>query len=219
MFFKNRTEAGILLAQALKKYKNKNVVIYAMPRGGVVTAVEIARQLNAPLDLIITRKIGHSYNPEYAIAAVAENGHIVGSPDQLKSIDENWLKEEIRHQRAEVKRRREKYLQGKKEISAKDKIAILVDDGVATGLTIRVGILELRHHHPKKIVIAVPVLPKKTAAILQKEADEIVALDIPSDDEFLGAIGAYYNEFSQIEDEEVIKILKTYNEERKANLK
>lgn len=210
MYFKDRTEAGRLLALKLKKYKNKDAVVYALPRGGVVTAVEVAKYLNAPLDLIITRKIGHPYQPEYAIAATAENGHIVGTQRELKSVDEKWLKQEIERQRLEAKRRREKYLQGKPEVPVKEKIAILVDDGIATGLTMLAGIMELKHRHPKKIIVAVPVIPQTTAGVLKKEADEIIALDIPPDEAFLGAIGAYYAKFPSIEDEEVINTLKTY---------
>lgn len=215
MYFKDRAEAGRLLAYKLKKYEGKNVVVYALPRGGVITALEIAKYLNAPLDLIITRKIGHPYNPEYAIAATAENGHIVGTERELKSVDEEWLKEEIERQRFEAKRRREKYLQGKAEVPVEGKIAILVDDGIATGLTMRVGIMELKHRHPKKIVVAVPIVPKTTAARLKDEAEELVSLDIPSDDAFLGAVGAYYGEFSPVEDEEVIAVLKAYEKKQK----
>lgn len=212
MYFRNRTETGKLLAKALRKYKGKDVVVYALPRGGVVVAVEVARELRAPLDLIITRKIGHPHQPEYAIAAIAENGYVVGVQKELESVDQEWLKEEIERQRKEAKRRREKYLQGKPEIQVAGKIAILVDDGIATGLTMRVGIMELSHRHPKKIVVAVPVVSKTTAEILKKEAGggEIVALDIPLDDVFLGAVGAYYDEFFPVEDEEVMSILKTY---------
>src|SRR3989344_4029036 len=191
MYFKDRPEAGRLLARALKKYKGKDVIVYALPRGGVVTALEIARYLHAPLDLIIARKIGHPYSPEYAIAAIAENGHIVSERGELASVDEKWLTEAIERERQEVTRRRKKYLKKIKEISAKGKIAILVDDGVATGLTLRVGIVELIHRHPKKIVVAVPVIQKSTANIIKAEADELVTLQRPSDDKFLGAVGAY----------------------------
>ncbi len=219
MFFKDRQEAGKLLAQKLKKYKGKDVVVYALPRGGVVTAVEIAKYLDAPLDLIISRKIGHPYNPEYAIAAVAENGDLIGSKEELELVDKEWLRKEIEHQRLEAKRRREKYLAGRKEITAEGKIAILVDDGVATGLTMRAGIRELLHRRPKKIVVAVPVIPSTTAEIIKNEVGELVALEIPSDNEFLGSVGAYYEDFSPVEDEEVITILKTYDKQRKDKAK
>ncbi len=220
MYFRNRTEAGMLLAKALKKYKGKDIVVYALPRGGVVVAVEIARELHAALDLIITRKIGHPYQPEYAIAAIAENGHIVGEKKDLRALDQEWLQEETERQKNEAKRRREKYLQGRVKIPVKGKIAILVDDGIATGLTMRAGIMELKHRHPKRIVVAVPVVPKSTADILKKEArGELVALEIPSDDAFQGAVGAYYDEFFPVEDEEVIATLKSYENEQKSGFK
>lgn len=181
--------------------------MYAFPRGGVVTAIPIAKFLHVPLDLIIARKISHPDNPEYAIAATAENGHIVGTRSEMTSIDKEWLEEEIERQRQEAARRRKKYLQGREMISPVGKIAILVDDGVATGLTIRVGILELKHHKPLKLVVAVPVVSKSTAEVFKTEADELVALEIPTDDNFLGAVSAYYESFPQVEDEEVIRIL------------
>lgn len=207
MHFKDRIGAGRLLAQALKKYRDKDVVVYALPRGGVVTALEIAKYLHAPLDLIITRKISHPYNPEYAIAAIAENGHIEGTDGVLKSIDEDWFKEQIKKQRQEAARRRVKYLHGRDSLSSEGKIAILVDDGVATGLTLRVGIIELRHHNPLRLVVAVPVVPQSVAKILRTQADELVALAVPTDDTFLGAVGAYYDSFAQVDDQRVMKIL------------
>lgn len=215
MRFTDRTEAGQLLADKLKKYKDKDIVVYALPRGGVVTALEIAKYLDAPLDLVITRKIGHPYQPEYAIAAVAENGHIVGTQSELESVDKKWLKEEIERQKQEAKRRRKKYLAGREKREVHGKVAILVDDGIATGLTMRAGIKELQHRHPKKIVIAVPVIPQSTSAVLKKEKSEVIALDVPPDDKFLGAVGSYYEDFSPVEDEEVIAILKTYDKQRK----
>mgnify|MGYP001564952139 CR=1 FL=1 len=207
MYFANRAEAGRLLAQKLSIYKGKDVVVYALPRGGVVTAIEIGKYLEAPVDLIIVRKIGHPAAPEYAIAAIAEDGHMVGSEDELSLLDPGWLEEEKNRQRAEAKRRREKYLAGRAPISAKGKVAILVDDGVATGLTLRVGIVELRHCHPGRLVVAVPVIPKSTATLLRSEVDEVVALEIPEEGAFLGAVGAYYDDFSPVEDEEVIELM------------
>lgn len=205
--FKDRSDAGKLLAQALKKYKNQDVVIYALPRGGVVTAYEIAKYLHAPLDLIIARKIGHPQNMEYAIAATAENGHIVGEERELKNVDKKWLEDAIKEQRDEAARRRLKYLGDRPEISIRGKIAILVDDGVATGLTMRVGILELRHKKPKKIIMAVPVIPRSTADALSHDVDELVALEIAPESKFKGAVGSYYDEFPQVEDSRVVAIL------------
>lgn len=204
MLFKDRAEAGKRLAIALKKYRGEDVVIYALPRGGVVTAVEIAKYLSSPLDLIITRKIGHPNQPEYAIAATAENGHIVGSSEEINAVDKRWFKNEVEKERKEAERRREKYLKGRKEVSAKGKIAILVDDGIATGLTMRVAIKELKHRDPKKIVVAVPVVPKETANIIRKEADELIALVEPRN---LYAIGEWYESFPQVTDDEVTSLM------------
>lgn len=213
MYFKNRQEAGNLLAKKFKKYIGKDVVVYGMPRGGVITALEIAKYLHASFDLIITRKIGHPLQPEYAIGAVDENEHLIGTKRELETVDQNWLKQEIKKQRAEARRRREIYLKERLKIPLKDKIAILVDDGIATGLTLRVGILEIKDQKPQKIIIAVPVAPKSTAVVIGSEVDEFVALDTPDDSQFLGSIGAYYEEFSPIEDKEVISAIKQYDKE------
>lgn len=207
MLFANRAEAGRLLAEKLSHYQGKDVVVYALPRGGVVTAVEIGLCLNAPVDLITARKIGHPAAPEFAIAAIAEDGHMVGSEEELALVDPVWLEGAKEHQRAEARRRREKYLGGRAPISAKGKVAILVDDGVATGLTLRMGIVEIRHCHPERLVVAVPVVPKSTAMLLRSEVDELVALEIPEEHAFLGAVGAYYQDFSPVLDAEVIALL------------
>jgi predicted phosphoribosyltransferase len=207
MMFADRAEAGRLLARALSGYIGKDVVVYALPRGGVVTAVEIGRSLHAPIDLVIVRKIGHPSQREYAIAAIAEDGHMLGSERELAAVDPAWLEREKERQRAEAQRRRKTYLGGRAAIPAEGKVAILVDDGVATGLTMRVGILELQHRHPRKLVVAVPILPKSTADRIRSEVDELVALDTPEDSEYLGAVGAYYDDFSPVEDEEVIALM------------
>ncbi|MCX6990057.1 MAG: phosphoribosyltransferase family protein [Chlamydiae bacterium] len=207
MLFKNRQDAGNQLSQLLKKYKNMDVVVYALPRGGVPVAAEISKFLHAPIDLLFAHKIGHPHQPEYAIAAVSESGHMVGpSPDLLLSIGNKWVESEKEHQIKEIKRKREKYLRGRKRISVENKIAILVDDGMATGLTMQVGIKELKDFHPKKIVVAVPVTPKSTAGLIKAMVDDFVGIEI-DDYHFLGAVGAYYEEFKQVEDEEVIQIL------------
>ena len=210
---KDRKEAGEMLANALRNYVDKDVIVYALPRGGVIPAIEIARALRSPLDLIIVRKIGHPHQPEYAVAAVAENGDLIGSEEELIKLNKVWLKAEVEAQRQEAKRRREKYLQGKFPLSAQGKIAILVDDGIATGLTIRIAIQELKRQQPQKIIVAVPVAPKSVAEYLNSQVDEIAMLDIPEDLDYLGAVGAYYHSFPQVEDEEVITLMKFYEKE------
>lgn len=208
--FQDRKEAGKLIARLLKKYKNENVVVYALPRGGVVTAVEVAKFLHVPLDLIITRKIGHPKQEEYAVAATGESEYVIGSKKEIKGIDRGWLNSAIEKQKLEIVRRKLKYLEGRSDSSARGKIAILVDDGIATGLTMRAAIAELKHRKPKKIIIAAPVVPQKTAEILSKESDTLVALEVAPESKFRGAVGAYYNQFPQVQDEEVVKILSEY---------
>lgn len=210
MRFKNRTEAGKLLAKALESQGNEDVVVYALPRGGVVTALEVAKQLKAPLELVITRKIGHPNASEYAIAAITEEGHMVGNARELQSVDSKWLEEKKKSEQREAKRRREVYLADHKAISVENKVAILIDDGVATGLTMQVAILELRHQNPKKLIVAVPVAPYETALLLKKQVDDFIGLEVPEEGCFLGSVGAYYEDFSQVEDDEVISILKKY---------
>jgi len=205
MRFKNRAEAGKKLAHALRAYRGKNVVVYAFPRGGVVTAYEIARYLKAPLDLVIVRKIGHPYCPEYAVGVVAQDGCTLYNEKEVALIDKVWLQHERSEKRKEAQRRRALYSPGGDPISAEGKIAILVDDGVATGLTAKVGILELKHQNPKKIIVAVPVCPKDFADEIRKEGYDCVALHTPL--LYEGAVGAYYDEFPQVPDEEVIRLM------------
>jgi len=205
--FKDRRDAGQQLAKLLQKHKGKDVVVYGLPRGGVIVADEIAKTLQAPLDVILAHKIGHPYHAEYAIGAISEHGHMIGNPHEIQSVNKEWLKQESERQLEEIKRRRQLYLKGKSEVPVKDKISIIVDDGIATGLTMQVGILDLKDRQPKKIVAAIPVAPRSTVERLKEMADEVVAVIAPLDYEFMGAVGAYYDDFSQTEDDEVIKIL------------
>lgn len=206
--FKDREDAGRQLAQRLSSYKDPDVVIYALPRGGVVTAIEIARTLHAPLDLIIPRKIGHPSNPEYAIGAVAEDGHLTANSAEIATIDGQWLRTEIERQRTEARRRRETYLAGAPSIDIAGKTAIIVDDGIATGLTMKCAIVELKHRNPKKILVAVPVAPSDSIVEIGALVDEVICLSTP---EYMGAIGAFYDSFPQIEDAEVVKLMQSLN--------
>jgi putative phosphoribosyl transferase len=206
MRFRNRFDAGRQLAARLGKYKNRNAVIYALPRGGVPVAKEVALALNCPLDLIIVRKIGHPDNLEYALGAVAEDGFLVVDEAELAGINQHWFEAEKQRQIQEAKRRREFYLQDRKPVNAAGKIAILVDDGIATGSTMSVAVKKMRRENPEKIVVAVPVAPPDTARIFAREVDEFVSVIIP--DVFWGAIGYYYDDFSQLSDAEVVALLK-----------
>ncbi len=208
MYFKDRMEAGRKLAEALNKYKNQIAVVYALPRGGVILGEIIAKELGAYLDLVITRKIGHPLSPEYAVCAVAEDGDMICNETEKASLDPKWLERESKKEKKEAIRRRKVYLKGRLPLKTENKIALIVDDGIATGLTMELAIREVKHLNPKKIVVAIPVLPADVAEKIRKEIDELVALDIPTN--YAGAVGAYYEEFPQVEDEEVIKILKNY---------
>ncbi len=210
-YLKDRVEAGQRLSRLLDHYKGKNVVVYALPRGGVVLGAQIAKRLNAPLDLIITRKIGHPYNPEYAIGATAENGHAVFSKTDILEIDPKWYQEESERQKEEAKRRRELYLGGRRPKSCTGKVAILVDDGIATGLTMKAAIKELQiHYRPEKIIVAVGVTSREMAEELEKMGVEVVS--VVTDKDFRGSTGAYYRDFSPVEDMEVIRIMKERKE-------
>lgn len=204
--FKDRKEAGQLLAEQLMEYHDKDAIVYALPRGGVVLGFEIAQALHIPLDLVIARKIGHPDNPEYAVCAVTEEGEPFCNEMERATLAPSWLEGEIKRERAEAKRRREKYLKGRKYHSAKNKIAIVVDDGVATGLTLRASLHFLRDEKLKELVVAVPVAPHDFMDILRAEADKVVVLK--DERAYLGAVGAYYQNFPQVSDEEVIELLR-----------
>ena len=204
MIFKDRAEAGRKLAEKLRSFEGGDIVIYALPRGGVVLGKEIAKALNKPLDLLVVRKVGHPLDEEYAVGAVAEDGHTIFSEEGKKIAKE--LEGIVQKERKEAERRRQVYTGGR-STSAKDKIAIIVDDGIATGLTMELAVNEIKHQNPKKVIVAVPVVPIETAKRFKKIADDLVAVDIA--DEYLGSVGAYYREFPQLTDEEVIKILKS----------
>jgi predicted phosphoribosyltransferase len=202
--FADRREAGRELGRKLLKYKN-NATVYALPRGGVETAVEVARQLNAPLDLLIARKIGHPSWPEYAVGAVTETGPVIWNKAEKMSLDRLWLQQAEAEERSEAKRRRQKYLAGRKPVSASGKTAILVDDGIATGLTMRAAVGEIKKQRPAKIIVAVPVAPQDTIDTLLEEVDDVVILIDPN--EFLSAVGAHYENFPQLSDQDVADLL------------
>jgi len=206
MLFKDRKEAGQKLAQRLIGYKNnQKVVVLGVPRGGVVVAKEVAQALGCPLDIVIARKIGSPSNPEFALGAVGERGDIVLNPDIL--IDESlgqYLEKEAANQRKEIKRRLKLFRGKKKPLVLKDRIVIIVDDGIATGSTLLAAIKSIRKQNPQKIIVAVPVAPASALTDLAKEADEVVCLYTP---ELFWAVGQFYQDFPQTEDTEVMKIL------------
>ena len=207
MRFRDRADAGKRLAQALKKYQGQNGVVYALPRGGVVLGAIVARALGMPLDLLIPRKVGHPQQPEYAICAVVESGEMVCNQHEVARVDPQWFRQEVESERNEARRRRELYMGGREPAPVEGKTAIIVDDGIATGLTMEVSIRDARGRKPAHLVVAVPVAPPDTVERLSREVDEFVVLD-PSP-YYLGAVGAYYDQFLQVTDEEVIALLRS----------
>lgn len=212
MRFKDRVDAGRQLAKALvPRVKGEDAIIYPLPRGGIPLGIEIARVLHMPVDLIIPRKIGHPYNPEYAIGAVTEHGEPVINAAEVARVDAKWYSAEVKAQRDEARRRRERYLDGREPISVEGKTAILVDDGIATGLTMRAAIDDARRRHAARIVVAIPVAPKDTYEALAREVDAVVAVAVEA--YYLGAVGAYYDEFNQLTDDEVVRMLDAWRQE------
>jgi len=206
MLFKNRTEAGKKLGAYLARLREEACVVLALPRGGVPVAYQVALSLDAPLDLVITGKIGHPMSPEYGIGAVSEDGHEYLNPRETAQIDQAWLKEEIATEFAEAKRRREAYLDGRPPISLEGKTAVLVDDGIATGYTMLAAIRTARARKAKRVVVAVPVATPDTRKKFENEADEMIVAEEPKS---FFAIGQFYEDFNQVEDGEVIGILGT----------
>lgn len=191
------------LAKALARYDSEDAVMYALPRGGVVVGAEVAKQLELPLALVTPRKIGHPENEEYAVCAVTEEGELVCNEEEAGRLDPAWLDEARARAHEEAKRRRARY--GGPRLSASGKVAIIVDDGIATGLTMRAAIRSLRREAPSEVIAAAPIAPREVVEYLKSEADDIVVLD--DTEPFLGAIGAYYGSFPQVSDEEVVRIM------------
>lgn len=206
MIFADRVEAGRQLAALLSEFKNRDdVVIYALPRGGVVTGVEVARILHAPLDLLIPRKIGHPDNPEYALCAITPENDLVCSEENKATVSLPAVKAIIEEEKAEAKRRINKFLSGRPPLPIAGKTAIIIDDGIATGLTMRAAIISLKHRKPAKIIVAVPVTAEDSAREIEQDGVRVIA--ILREQSYAGAVGSYYKVFPQVEDNEVIKLM------------
>lgn len=208
MLFKDRQDAGRKLAEKLLPFKEEDPIVLALPRGGVPLGIEAARLLDAPLDLVIIRKIRHPSNPEYAIGAVGEEGDPLLHSLEVERVNPRWLQTEIKKQRQEIKRRKEMYLPSLSGLEWKDRTVLLIDDGAATGFTMLAAIKQLRAMHVQKIVAALPVVSPDTYDRLNRAADEVVAVEVP--DVFLGGVGAYYQDFRQVPDEEVMEMLEDF---------
>jgi len=208
MVFKNREEAGRKLAIKLKGFQNKkNLIILAIPRGGLVIGKQLAQALNCSLDIIVTKKIGAPGNPELAIGAVGAMGEPVINKELAAKVgaNEKYLQKAIASRQAEVERRIKEYRGNKPPPNLKNKIAIITDDGVATGATMEAAVEVVRQQEPKKVVVAVPVTSRDSLKTLEEKADEVIYLDAPI---MFFAVGQFYQEFPQTTDEEAKKLLR-----------
>jgi putative phosphoribosyl transferase len=208
MPFADRSEAGRRLAKALAAYALQKPVILALPRGGVPVAAEVAAALNAPLDLILVRKIGAPMQPELAIGAVVDGGQpiIVRNEDiiQLAGVSEAEFQAICAAELAEIERRRAHYLGDRIRVDVSGRVTIVIDDGIATGATTRAALRATRTRNPQKLVLAVPVAPTDTLIEMRQEADDVICVE---PHERLGAIGWFYEDFTQVTDQQVITAL------------
>ncbi len=218
MIYKDRTEAGSLLVdEILTKYYGslENPVVLAIPRGGVVVAEPIAETLKAPLEIIIPRKIGAPFNEEFAIGAITEDGDILLNEDLTQNdmdrlgITDEYIYKEAKEELKKIEERKKKFIGDRQRIPLNDKNVIIVDDGVATGLTMKAAILSVRKEAPNSIILAVPVIPFDRVDEFQNLVDDLIALQTPKN---FYAVGQFYEDFHQISDEEVIQILKKFKE-------
>lgn len=208
MPFADRTDAGRRLAKTLTRYKGQRPIVLALPRGGVPVAAEIAAALDAPLDLVLVRKIGTPSQPELAMGAVVDGDKPVTVRNEdvisLLGVSKREFDAVRDEQLAEIERRRKLYLGDRPHPGIEGRTVIVVDDGIATGATTRAALQAVRARNPSKLVLAVPVAPTETLRKLRSDTDDIVCLE---DYEQFGAIGRFYSDFRQVSDAEVIAIL------------
>ncbi|HTS43625.1 MAG TPA: phosphoribosyltransferase family protein [Puia sp.] len=209
--FRDRIEAGLLLAVKLNKYQGQPGVVLAVPRGGVPIAYTVAKELGLPLDLVLTKKIGHPANEEYAIGAASLTDYFV---IPHINVSQAYISKEIQEIRERLNEMYQKFIGDKEPENIKGKIVIVIDDGIATGNTLLATVNMLRKKKPSKIVVAAPVASKNAVKKLSEVVDEVVTVIVP--EEFYG-VGAFYEDFDQVSDEEVMYYLnKWMRETRKA---
>lgn len=212
--FRDRKDAGTFLAEKLKAYANDpDVVVLALPRGGVPVAEKVAAALDAPLDVFVVRKLGVPIYEELAMGAIASGGVKVLNEEVIErlGITSRMIDAVVAEQQIELERREREYRGGRAMIGVQNRTVILVDDGLATGATMRAAVRALRQQGPKKIIVAVPVGARETCNQFEREADAVVCATAPDE---LGAVGMWYEDFSQTTDEEVRRALKAQAQRR-----
>jgi putative phosphoribosyl transferase len=210
--FRDRLDAGERLGAALEEYREREgAVVLAVPRGGLPVGAVVAEALNLPLDVMLTKKIGHPENPEVAVGAVDLAGEEIGSFAEEFGVTDEYLRREIPRLRTELRRRRTLYAESAEAVPIAGKIALLVDDGAATGFTLKVAAGALKSAGAARIVIAVPVAPPRALAVLRSLADEVVCLETPED---FRAIGQLYADFSEVDDAQAAGLLRSCSKER-----
>ncbi len=206
--FENRAEAGRVLAEKLLRYAKRNVVVLALPRGGVPVGVEVAKRLEAPLDIFLVRKLGVPGHKEFAMGAIASGGVFLLNQELVRQLDLSAedIQQIVDEERYELERREDAYGSNRHALSGRT--VILVDDGLATGLSMKAAVEAVRQHNPARVVVAVPVAPAEAKAQFKNIADEMICVRTP---ETFFAVGEWYDDFSQTTDEEVRELLKNIN--------
>jgi predicted phosphoribosyltransferase len=219
MDFRDRSDAGRRLAKALSSYKDRHPVVLALPRGGVPVAAEVAAALDAPLDLILVRKIGVPTQPELAMGAVVDGTEpIIVRNEEVIELSGTTAAEfdaACASELEEIERRRQLYIGDRDRAEIAGQLVIVIDDGIATGATTRAALQAIRNRRPKELVLAVPVAPPDTITKLRGEVDALICLETP---ELFGAIGYFYRDFRQVSDKEVVAILKRFPAKRPASI-
>jgi predicted phosphoribosyltransferase len=214
--YTDREDAAIQLARALEEYKNKDAVVLGIPRGGAVTAYHVATHLNAEFSLLISRKLGHPDNPEYAVGALAEDGTIHLNPYALSEVTQAQIDVAVGQQKKEIERRIQILRKGEPLPAIKDKIVIIVDDGIATGATIFAAIEMCKKLGAGKIIVGAPVAGIDKIGQLKKLADEVVILETP---DFFHAVSQIYESFPTVTDDEALGYLEKWKKEKSLTIK
>jgi putative phosphoribosyl transferase len=213
LLFKDRVDAGKKLATALEKYRDEDIVVLGIPRGGVVVANEVAKALGARLDVVVTRKIGAPGEPEYALGAVTQEGDVIMDRHSAESLGATpqYLGDQVRKKREEVKERMERFRGDAPYPELRGKLVVIVDDGIATGSSVEAAVMSVKRRNPSDVVVAVPVAPREAVEALREHGTKVICLETPR---VFFAIGEFYGDFGQVEDLEVRRILDENSRDR-----